>query len=164
MRYFGARGAYCPPDSNVAEFLLDAGVGNVRAKGHRVDWSKVWEESQEFADVKTEIIRLVADRGTLAKARVAKGGLEFAASTAEQTIVLTKRMWLNYWRSPAYAYGNLFTVLSTAIIAGFTFWKLADTETALQERLFAAFIFIFLPAPILNATIPKVPGADTMLM
>jgi len=62
---------------------------------------------------------------------------------------------LNYWRSPSYGYGNLFTVLSTTILAGFTFWKLGNNLIALQERLFAAFMFIFLPAPILNAVIPK---------
>jgi hypothetical protein len=156
VKYFAARGAYCPPTTNVAEFLLDAGVGNVRAHKHRVDWVKIWEESSEFAAIKTEIAQIVKDRGVIAKARPKTGGHEFAATTMEQTIVLTKRMWLNYWRSPSYGYGNLFTVLSTAILAGFTFWKLGDYEIALQERLFAAFMFIFLPAPILNAVIPKV--------
>jgi ATP-binding cassette, subfamily G (WHITE), member 2, SNQ2 len=155
VQYFAARGAYCPPTTNVAEFLLDAGVGNIRAHHHRVNWVELWQSSPEFEAVKKEIVSIVATRKPL-------GGVatqhrrEFAASTMEQTRILTKRMWLNYWRSPSYGYGNLFTTLSTAIAAGFTFWKLGNSQIYLQERLFAAFMFIFIPAPMLNAVIPKV--------
>jgi ATP-binding cassette, subfamily G (WHITE), member 2, SNQ2 len=131
-------------------------VGNVRAHHHRVDWVKIWKDSPEFAAVKTEIGSIVATRKELGRSLEALKGREFAASTFEQTMILTKRTWLNYWRSPSYGYGNLFTTLSTAIVAGFTFWKLGDSLTELQERMFAAFMFIFLPAPILNSVIPKV--------
>jgi hypothetical protein len=160
VKYFGARGAYCSPTTNVAEFILDAGVGNVRAHHKRVDWVQLWEESPEFASIKKEIGQIVDNRGTIARAQVRTGGHEFAATTMEQTIILTKRLWLNYWRSPSYGYGNLFTALSTAILTGFTFWKLGNNQVALQERMFAAFMFIFIPAPILNAVIPKVPSLN----
>lgn len=155
MTYFAERGAYCPPTTNVAEFLLDAGVGNVRAHHHRVDWIQLWQESKEFAEVKKEIGNIVDTRKPLQKDETI-GRHEFAATTWDQTRILTKRMWLNYWRSPSYLYAILFTTLSTAILAGFTFWKLGNSEIALQERLFAAFMFIFIPAPLLNHVIPKV--------
>jgi len=154
VNYFALRGAYCPPTTNVAEFLLDAGVGNVRANHHRVDWIKIWNESPEFEAIKNEINSIVESRRNVARQTNASSG-EFAASTLDQSIILTKRMWLNYWRSPSYLYGNLFTTLSTAIAAGFTFWKLGESEIALQERLFAAFMFIFLPAPFMNSVVPK---------
>jgi hypothetical protein len=155
VKYFGERGAYCPPTTNVAEFLLDAGVGNVRAHHHRVDWIQLWQQSNDFEQVKKEIRNIVASRRLLLKDGT-MGTHEFSATTWDQTRLLTKRMWLNYWRSPSYLYGNLFSALSTAIIAGFTFWKLGNSEIALQERMFAAFMFIFIPAPFLNGVIPKV--------
>ena len=55
VKYFAARGAYCPPTANVAEFLLDAGVGNVRAHHRRVDWIEIWKDSPEFEAIKKEI-------------------------------------------------------------------------------------------------------------
>ena len=156
VKYFAARGAYCPPTANVAEFLLDAGVGNVHAHHRRVDWVQIWNESSEFESIKKEINSIVVTRREITRSAATTQGYEFAASTLEQTRLLTKRMWLNYWRSPSYGYGNLFTTLSTAIVAGFTLWKLGNSQIDLQERMFAAFMAIFLPAPILNSVIPKV--------
>jgi len=156
VKYFAARGAYCPPTTNVAEFLLDAGVGNIRAHRRRTDWVEVWNKSPEFEAVKREVASIIATRKQLGNTNSTSPTREFAASTFDQCFLLTKRRWINYWRTPSYGYGNLFTVLSTAILAGFTFWKLGNSEIALQERMFAAFMFIFLPAPLLNAVIPKV--------
>lgn len=134
-------------------------MGNVRAHHRRVDWIKLWQESPEFEAIKKEVAQIVDSRQKLPlTGEIHKH--EFAATTLEQTKILTKRLWLNYWRSPSYGYGNLFTVLSTAILAGFTFWKLGNSENDLQQRLFAAFMFIFLPAPMLNAMIPKVSFPD----
>ena len=164
MKYFAARGAYCPPTTNVAEFLLDAGVGNVRAHHHRVDWIQLWNDSPEFDAVKKEINSIVSTRKALGNGLSTLKGREFAATTYDQTVILTKRMWLNYWRSPSYGYGNLFSTLSTAIVGGLTFWKLGNSLIDLQERLFAAFMFIFLPAPMLNSIIPKVRLGQLYLM
>jgi len=119
-----------------------------------VDWIQLWQQSNDFEQVKKEIRNIVASRRLLLKDGT-MGTHEFSATTWDQTRLLTKRMWLNYWRSPSYLYGNLFSALSTAIIAGFTFWKLGNSEIALQERMFAAFMFIFIPAPFLNGIIPK---------
>jgi hypothetical protein len=156
VKYFAARGAYCPPTTNIAEFLLDAGVGNVRAHHHRVDWIQLWKDSPEFDAIKKEIENIVSTRKAVGNSLSTLKGREFAATTFDQTVILTKRLWSNYWRTPSYGYGNLFTTLSTAIVAGFTFWKLGNSLIDLQERLFAAFMFIFLPAPMLNSIIPKV--------
>ena len=164
VKYFAARGAYCPPTTNVAEFLLDAGVGNVRAHHHRVDWIQLWNDSPEFDAVKKEINSIVSTRKALGNGLSTLKGREFAATTYDQTVILTKRMWLNYWRSPSYGYGNLFSTLSTAIVGGLTFWKLGNSLIDLQERLFAAFMFIFLPAPMLNSIIPKVRLGQLYLM
>jgi ATP-binding cassette, subfamily G (WHITE), member 2, SNQ2 len=155
VKYFGARGAICPPNANIAEFLLDAGVGNVRANHKRIDWVDIWQKSMEFEAVKKEVEQIASSRKQLTPSTKVHAH-EFAASTLTQTILLTTRLWRNYWRSPSYGYGNLFTTFSTALIAGFTFWKLGNSEINLQERMFAAFMFIFLPAPMMNATIPKV--------
>jgi ATP-binding cassette, subfamily G (WHITE), member 2, SNQ2 len=120
-----------------------------------MDWIKAWRESPEFEAVQKEINNIVSTRKEISQTGVIHTH-EFAATTYDQTILLTKRMWLNYWRSPSYGYGNFFTIFSTAIVAGFTFWKLGNTLIAFQERLFGAFMFIFLPAPILNSVVPKV--------
>jgi ATP-binding cassette, subfamily G (WHITE), member 2, SNQ2 len=116
---------------------------------------KLWAESPEFEAIKQEVTSIVDTRANLGPSGP-QHKHEFAATTWTQTRLLTKRLWINYWRSPSYGYGNLFSVLSTAIAAGFTFWKLGNSQLDLQERMFAAFMFIFLPAPMMNSVLPKV--------
>jgi len=56
--YLARLGAVCPPNLNVAEYMLEAiGAGVTPRIGSR-NWGDLWTESREFADTKKEIVRL----------------------------------------------------------------------------------------------------------
>lgn len=56
--YFAQRGAICPPNVNVAEYMLEAIGAGVTARIGSQDWGDLWIESTEFAETKKEIVRL----------------------------------------------------------------------------------------------------------
>ncbi|ORY86958.1 ABC drug exporter AtrF [Protomyces lactucae-debilis] len=156
--YFGKRGAICPPDANPAEFLLEVGTGRGlgQVDGHNVDWAGVWSDSEERKAATQEIRRLEAERSQHAD-EPSEAATEFAASTWEQTKLLTKRTWLNYWRDASYGYSKAYAFLLNGLLNGFTFWMVGNRYSilAMQERMFSVFLLILMPATLINAVIPK---------
>ena len=99
ISYFAKRGTTCPPQKNVAEFILETAAkgGSRGPDGKRIDWNKEWKESDENKAVLQEIARIKEERGKVPPP--AKGSQrEFAASTATQIVQLTKRMFVSQWR------------------------------------------------------------------
>lgn len=159
VKYFSDRGTQCPPDKNIAEFILEtAAKGGTRGKdGKRLNWNKEWRESQENKELLAEISRLKAARNKVAAIKESKVQHEFAAPVWTQTVELTKRTFIQYWRDPSYLYGKLFFSVIIGIFNGFTFYQLNDSNdlAGLQNRLFTPFVTIVLPPTIVNGVIPK---------
>ncbi|KAK4133588.1 hypothetical protein BT67DRAFT_54561 [Trichocladium antarcticum] len=162
VQYFADRGVHCPPGRNVAEFLLETAIkGGRRADGSRIDWPDEWRASPENKEVLAEIQRLKAER--IAKTAADAGAAdavpaaqhEFAAPVTQQTLLLTRRMFVRQWRDPSYLYGRLFTAVVVGIFNGFTFWQLGDSAADMQNRMFTCFLIIMIPATVLNAVLPK---------
>jgi ABC-type multidrug transport system permease subunit/ABC-type lipoprotein export system ATPase subunit len=156
--YFGKRGAICPPEANPAEFLLEVGTGRGAGQvdGQSVNWPAVWNDSPECKAVTRKIRQLEEERSQHANETITEN-TEFAASTWEQTKLLTKRTWLNYWRDASYGYSKVYAFLFNGLINGFTFWQVGKRYTILsmQERMFSVFLLILMPATLINAVIPK---------
>jgi len=155
-KYFAERGTECPPDKNVAEFLLEtAAKGGKRGKdGKRVNWNQEWLDSKEHAAVLAEIERLKTERSK--EQLPAKDTQhEFAAPVLLQTYMLTKRTFINHWRDPSYLYGKLFVSVIIGIFNGFTFYQLGDSLASLQSRMFTSFLILLIPPTIVNGVVPK---------
>ena len=56
--YLAQRGAVCPPNLNVAEYMLEAIGAGVTARIGSKDWGDLWVESREFSATREEIVRL----------------------------------------------------------------------------------------------------------
>lgn len=156
VEYFAKRGTQCPPQKNVAEFLLEtAAKGGSKGKdGKRVNWNKEWLASEEYADTMQEIQRIK-------ETRVNRPGKEFGAQYAFaapiglQTLELTKRTFRQYWRDPSYLYSKLFVSVIIGIFNGFTFYNLDNSFTSLQSRMFTPFLVVLIPPTIVNGVVPK---------
>ncbi|KAK5652623.1 hypothetical protein OQA88_10216 [Cercophora sp. LCS_1] len=158
VKYFADRGTECPPGKNIAEFLLEtAAKGGQKVNGKRINWNKEWRESAENQALLEEIRQIKAERGELANnaGSIPATEHEFAATTWDQTVQLTKRMFIHQWREPSYVYGRLFVSAIVGIFNGFTFWMLDDTVADMQNRMFTNFLIIMIPATVLNAVLPK---------
>lgn len=157
IKYFADRGIDCPPSKNVAEFILETAAKKPRrADGTKIDWNEEWQNSQEAQDVIDEIEGLKRTRSQSASAHKKKDvETEFAAPVWEQTVMVTKRTFVQYWRDPSYLYGKLFVAVIVGIFNGFTFWQLGNSIQDMQNRMFTSFLILTIPPTIVNGVVPK---------
>jgi ABC-type multidrug transport system ATPase subunit len=158
VKYFSDRGAVCPPNKNVAEFILEtAARPHRRPDGTKVDWNQEWVESEEAQQVLEEIdgLKRIRSSATEGVASENKKHSEFAASTWLQTVELTKRMFRQHWRDPSYIYGKFFIAVIFGIFNGFTFWNLGYTMQDMQNRMFTCFLIVTIPPTVVNGVVPK---------
>ncbi|EME46118.1 ABC transporter-like protein [Dothistroma septosporum NZE10] len=157
IQYFSERGVDCPPNKNVAEFILEtAARPHKREDGKRIDWNEEWRNSPQAQNVIEEIEGLKLTRSKTQTSAVRKEQeKEFAASVALQCTELLKRTANQYWRDPSYIYGKLFVSVIVGIFNGFTFWQLGNSIQDMQNRMFTAFLILTIPPTIVNAVVPK---------
>ncbi|KAF7557576.1 hypothetical protein G7Z17_g604 [Cylindrodendrum hubeiense] len=155
VKYFADRGAVCPPNKNIAEFILEtAARPHKRPDGTKINWNDEWLRSDEAKQVNDEIDALRRNQEQQDN-QDAKHYDEFAASTWLQCVELTKRMFKQYWRDPSYLYGKLFTAVIVGIFNGFTFWDMGYTLQDMQNRMFTCFLIVTVPPTVVNAVVPK---------
>jgi ATP-binding cassette, subfamily G (WHITE), member 2, SNQ2 len=149
IQYFGQYGVHCPPEKNVAEFILEtAAKPHKRPDGTKIDWNEEWRNSEAAAMVIEEIEGLKLTRSRTVPEEIRKEQQkEFAASVWLQTAELTKRTFIQHWRDPSYIYGKLFVAVIVGIFNGFTFWQLGSSEwlfaLTMSETLLTLIPFAF---------------------
>lgn len=154
VKYFGERGFDCPPEKNVAEFILEiAAKTRKRPDGSKVDWNEEWRKSPNAKAVKDEITRIKTERRKVPPPNIDEEH-EFAAGMWSQTLELTKRTFRQHWRNPSYYYSKLFVAFIVAVFNGFTFWQLGYTMQDMQDRMFSAFLIVTIPPTIVNGVLP----------
>jgi ABC-type multidrug transport system permease subunit len=129
-------GPVCSPAANPAEYILEVvGAGTAVTTQSKKDWADIWDESPEARTLKETLdqIHETANQHPTRKA------LTYASPLSSQFYYVLKRMSLAYWRSPDYNIGRFVTIMASSLITGFTYWKLSDSKSDLQNRLFALF-------------------------
>ncbi|KAL8871620.1 MAG: hypothetical protein Q9174_002588, partial [Haloplaca sp. 1 TL-2023] len=155
--YFSKRGVVCPPQKNIAEFILETAIkGGKRADGKKLNWDVEWRDSDENKALLAEIDRLKSSRSKLPAKESTQ--YEYASPIWLQTTTLTKRMFIQHWRDPSYYYGKLFVAFVIGIFNGFTYYSLGSAVADLQNRMFTSFLIIIFPPTVVNAVLPKFYG------
>ncbi|ORY09288.1 ABC drug exporter AtrF [Clohesyomyces aquaticus] len=156
IQYFSDRGVKCPPNKNVAEFILETAAKPMkREDGTRINWNEEWKKSTQNEDMLKEIEKIKSERSKLTSDANAADAKEFAAPVWLQTTMLTKRTFTQYWRDPSYLYGKLFVAVIVGIFNGFTFYMLGNSIQDMQNRMFTSFLILLIPPTIVNAVVPK---------
>ncbi|RBR24283.1 uncharacterized protein FIESC28_02773 [Fusarium coffeatum] len=150
--YFGRHGAPCSPEANPAEHMIDVVSGNGPAS-HNKDWNKIWLESPEHDALTKELDHMVED-ALSQPSRANDDGREFAASMWTQVKLVTHRMNVSLFRNTEYIYNKLAMHVLLAFLNGFTFWKIGDSLTDLQQNLFTVFNFIFVAPGVISQLQP----------
>ncbi|KAK2779104.1 hypothetical protein FQN52_006661 [Onygenales sp. PD_12] len=155
LKYFSGNDAYCPPDANPAEWMLDAiGAGQSPRIGDR-DWGDIWRNSPELEKVKEEIILKKTQRLQSVHSVKHEAEKEYATPLWHQIKVVCKRTNLAFWRSPNYGFTRLFSHFALALITGLGYLQLDDSRSSLQYRVFVVFQITVIPALILAQVEPK---------
>ncbi|KAI8332054.1 ABC-2 type transporter-domain-containing protein [Chlamydoabsidia padenii] len=149
--YFeGNGGPKCLVEANPAEWILEV-VGAGTAGKVTKDWATVWAESKQAKELEEELeqIHQTVDLNPTREANT------YATSLWTQFVLVHKRMALSYWRSPDYNVGRFINITTTALVTGFTYWKLGHSTSDLQNKLFALFTTFIMAFTIIILAQPK---------
>ncbi|WRT64451.1 uncharacterized protein IL334_001383 [Kwoniella shivajii] len=158
--YFTRNGApECPPGENPAEWML-AAIGAAPGTHTDVDWHQQWVNSPERVRVHEELDRMKQERPAAkehsgdSKADKASYS-EFAAPFGTQFVVVLKRVFEQYWRTPSYIYSKLFLATASALFIGFSFFKADTSQQGLQSQLFSAFMSFLIFGQLVQQIMPN---------
>ncbi|KAJ4314265.1 hypothetical protein N0V94_006534 [Neodidymelliopsis sp. IMI 364377] len=138
-QYFASHGAPCPREANPAEHMIEVVSGSL-SRGQ--DWNQVWLESPEYKQMTEELDRLIGEAANKPVGYV-DDGHEFASSMWDQVKLVTYRMNVSLFRNIEYLDNKFILHISLSLLNGFSFWKVGDSLSDLQLRLFTIFNFIF---------------------
>ncbi|KAK6527806.1 GTPase-activating protein [Orbilia ellipsospora] len=149
LEYFEGHGARkCGADENPAEYMLE-----IINKGSE-DWPGLWKASQQAADVQTELNRI---HETMASQppKESGGSTEFAMPLLPQIRYVTLRVFQQYWRTPSYIYGKLLLGVAAALFIGFSFFLQKQSQTGIQNLIFAVFMIMSIFSTIVQQIMPR---------
>ena len=106
------------------------------------DWHTVWKGSQERLDVEAEVERIHSTMSSKSPEDDAASHAEFAMPFGAQLREVTKRVFQQYWRMPAYIMSKLVLGTVAGLFVGFSFFKADSTMAGMQNILFSVFMII----------------------
>lgn len=142
--YFSSRGVEVEADKNIADLLIEV---TARASDDQ-DWCDAWAKSSEAQAVLEKIDRLAAAPKPEASDSIRS---RYASSTLSQTVQLTRRTFMQYWRTPDYIYSRLYCSFFHALLNGLAFLQLGSNVSELQYRIFACFMVLMIVPEFINA-------------
>ncbi|KAI2473412.1 ABC-2 type transporter [Annulohypoxylon bovei var. microspora] len=159
INYFESNGApKCPPDENPAEWMLEAiGAGNPDYEGQ--DWGDVWLNSKNYQQQSKEMEQMIEKRRDIQHSRNIQDDREYAMPLWTQTVAVTKRSFIAYWRSPNYIMGKVILHIFTGLFNTFTFWRLGTSSIDMQSRLFSVFMNLTISPPLIQQLQPVFLGS-----
>jgi ABC-type multidrug transport system permease subunit/ABC-type cobalamin/Fe3+-siderophores transport system ATPase subunit len=144
--YFERHGAPCPEETNLAEHMIDV-VSGPLSQGR--DWSQVWLASPEHQTVTKELDHIVISAAAKPP-NTTYDGHEFATPLWEQIKLVTQRTSVSLYRNTDHVNNKIALHIFSALFNGFSFWKIGNSVTDLQLRLFTIFNFIFVAPGVIN--------------
>ncbi|KAF2853329.1 hypothetical protein T440DRAFT_445323 [Plenodomus tracheiphilus IPT5] len=163
VNYFVRNGGHsCPPDANPAEWMLEV-IGAAPGTHTDIDWHQVWRNSPEYAEVQRHLDELQSERSQTealqrtmsAQKREDKAAYrEFAAPFVTQLRETTLRVFQQYWRTPSYIYSKTFLCVMSALFIGFSLYQMPNTQTGLQNQMFAIFMLLTIFGQLVQQIMP----------
>jgi ATP-binding cassette subfamily G (WHITE) protein 2 (PDR) len=162
--YFGEvgsgshNGAFkCPPDANPAEWMLEV-IGAAPGSHTDIDWHQTWRDSEEYRNTKAELARLHNERPQQTQPSTDPNDQtsfrEFAAPFGVQFMEVTKRVFIQYWRTPSYIFSKLALCTFSALFIGFVFFKAPNSQQGLQNQMFSIFMLFTIFGQLVQQIMP----------
>jgi hypothetical protein len=121
--------------------IIGAGAAGQATK----DWPVVWKESPEAREVKAELGRIratqsVPNGGPAPIEKVSDEQGEYAMPLTAQLWWVTRRVFEQYWRDPAYIGAKFMLGVVSALFIGFSYFLPGQSIQGIQNRLFSSFM------------------------
>ncbi|KAK7427794.1 Multidrug resistance protein [Neonectria magnoliae] len=156
VSYFERHGAPpCPANENPAEWMLSA-IGAAPGSTTDHDWHQVWRESPEYQSVQAELQRLKAEgpANDTSDHSGANSYREFATPLWEQLLIVTRRVFEQYWRTPSYIYSKFVLCCSVSLFIGLVFLDAPLSIQGLQNQMFAMFNILSIFGQLVQQQMP----------
>ncbi|KAL0930637.1 ABC drug exporter [Colletotrichum truncatum] len=147
--YFAKYGVPAESDKNVADLLIE--VTTQEPKNSMGSWSDIWAQSDEAAAILEKITAITTSSTAAANEHDPSFSKQYASSTYQQILHLTKRTSLQYWRTPDYIYSRLYCSFFHSALNGLMFLQLGNTEADMQYRIFSSFLVLMIIPEFINA-------------
>ncbi|KAG5759293.1 hypothetical protein H9Q72_012575 [Fusarium xylarioides] len=158
MNYFTRNGGPpLPPKANPAEHMLEV-IGAAPGTHTDVDWPAAWRQSPEYSEVQKELQSLKASHPS--SPTPASDGAdpseynEFASPLSTQLWEVTKRLFVQYWRSPGYMYSKAILTVGASLFIGLSVMDGENTVRGLQNQMFGVFIFLTIFSQVAEQMMP----------
>ncbi|KAI0380573.1 P-loop containing nucleoside triphosphate hydrolase protein [Hypomontagnella monticulosa] len=139
------------PGENPAKWVLGVTSGNLDSS--QGDWAQRWEASSQNQEVLNQLNTWKTNSSN-ATQRAVNPEKAYATSYLGQTFLVTKRTFLDQWRSPAYLFAKLVISVATALINGFSFFRVTLDQQAITGIISSMFYVTYLASHIFSTVVP----------
>ncbi|CCF58497.1 hypothetical protein KAFR_0E03450 [Kazachstania africana CBS 2517] len=154
IEYFEKHGAQaCPPDANPAEWMLEV-IGAAPGSHALQDYYDVWINSEEYKAVHRELDRMEKELPLKTKEAESEEKKEFATNIFHQFILVSIRLFEQYWRSPEYLWSKFILTVLNQLFIGFTFFKADHSLQGLQNQMLSVFMYTVILLPMIQQYLP----------
>lgn len=152
--YFESNGSRkCGMEENPAEWMLDV-IGAAPGSQNTIEWPEVWWDSPEKQQIKEQLAEM---KRTLSKKPVdtePTALYEFAEPFPTQLLLVLRRVFEQYWRTPSYLYSKTLLCVASGLFIGFSFWDSPLSQQGLQNQLFAIFMLLTIFGNLMQQIMP----------
>ena len=139
--------------ANPAEWMFKLLVRRL-APHTDIDWFQTWSNSPEIAKLHTWAWTRIA-ANCAAPLMTIPLWTSLLLLVTYQIILVTQRVFQQYWRTPSYIWSKIGQCISSPIFVGFTYWKADNTLQGMQNQMFSVFVFLVIFAPLVEQILPN---------
>lgn len=152
--YFENHGAHkCPPEANPAEWMLEI-IGAAPGSVAEHDFKQIWLDLEENAKLQRELDDMELDLIKLPRSQDPERLKTYAAPFWKQYVLVAKRVFQQYWRTPSYTLSKVFLGFFASIFNGFAFFKAKKSVQGLQDQMFSVFMFLIVFVTLSHQYLP----------
>lgn len=116
INYFEKYGSSkCPPNANPAEWMLEV-IGAAPGSHSSQNYYHVWLNSSEYKEMNEELDKMEKDAIGKPKEKDPKKLKQFAAPIWYQYLLVTERVFEQYWRTPSYTYSKVLMCIASSLL------------------------------------------------
>lgn len=154
INYFEKYGSSkCPPNANPAEWMLEV-IGAAPGSHANQNYHDVWLNSSEYKVVNEELDKMEKEAIGKPKEEDHERQKQYAAPIWYQYLLVTKRVFEQYWRTPSYTYSKVILSIASSLFNGFVFFKAENTIQGLQNQMFSVFMFLVVFLTLVQQYLP----------
>ncbi|GME81913.1 unnamed protein product [Ambrosiozyma monospora] len=155
INYFESQGANkCPPEANPAEWMLEV-IGAAPGSHANRDYHEAWLASKERQAVRDELESMERELVKIPKDESPDAHKEFASSLILQYFVVTKRVFEQFWRTPAYIWSKIALSILASLFNGFSFYNAGTSQQGLQNQMLSIFMYSITLLTWINQMLPN---------